>query len=984
MVKAPDYCFRIGGTRKFFLETKKPSVNIKADTHPAYQLRRYAWSAKLPLSILTDFEEFAVYDCRARPVQSDKASKSRIMYLKFDEYIDRWDEIAAIFAREAILKGSFDKFADSAKGKRGTAEVDDEFLKEIESWREILAKNIALRNPRISSRELNFAVQRTIDRLVFLRICEDRGIEPYGRLQALGNGVRTYPRLCELFRMADDRYNSGLFHFKTEKGRADTPDELSLTLSVDDKVLKALLKRMYYPESPYEFSVLPADILGQVYERFLGKVIRLTAGHQAKIEEKPEVRKAGGVYYTPTYIVDYIVENTVGKLLAGSTPKKASKLRILDPACGSGSFLIGAYQHLLDWHRDWYVKDNPEKYARGKTPVLYQGRGEEWKLTTAERKRILINNIYGVDIDQQAVEVTKLSLLLKVLEGESEQTLSNQLMLFNERALPDLGGNIKCGNSLIGPDFYTTGQPTLFDMEETYRINAFDWEAEFPEILNRKDQSSLKLRPASAKGVKEEDKGGFDAVIGNPPYVRIQAMKEWAPTEVDFCRQRYRSASAGNYDIYTVFVEKGLALLNSVGCLGFILPSKFFNAKYGRPLRGIIAEGQHLAHVVHFGAQQVFPGVATYTCLMFLDKSGADECFFVKVNDLGAWRRDLMGIAEPEGPPDRIEMNEAAAVYRVRQIKTDSQTTSGKIPAKLIGDDEWNFAVGKNAKLLERIHREKTKLGDVADIFVGLQTSADKIFVVSDEDRIEQRLTRPLLLTGHLSAYAPPVASARIVFPYQILNNVAQLMPPDFMAQHCPEGWFYLNKHRNTLMNRENGKWRHDAWYAFGRSQNLTKMDAPKLIIQVTALKPTVMLDENGICMTGGGSGPFYGVRPKMEGMPLKYLLGMLNSKLFGMIIRAQSTDLRGGYIKFSKQYIETAPIAFSKNDPRNDRLVALVERMLELNKQLQAAKTAHDKTVLQRQIDATDAQIDRLVYELYDLTDEEINIVEDSGRRQA
>jgi hypothetical protein len=167
-----------------------------------------------------------------------------------------------------------------------------------------------LRNPQLSSRELNFAVQRTIDRLVFLRICEDRGIEPYGRLQALGNGVRTYPRLCELFRAADARYNSGLFHFKNEKGRSDTPDELSLTLDVDDKVLKPLLKRMYYPESPYEFSVLPADILGQVYERFLGKVIRLTAGHQAKIEEKPEVRKAGGVYYTPTYIVDYIVANT--------------------------------------------------------------------------------------------------------------------------------------------------------------------------------------------------------------------------------------------------------------------------------------------------------------------------------------------------------------------------------------------------------------------------------------------------------------------------------------------------------------------------------------------------------------------------------------------------------------------------------------------------------------------------------------------------
>ena len=218
-------------------------------------------------------------------------------------------------------------------------------------------------------------------------------------------------------------------------------------------MLKDILKRLYYPDSPYEFSVLPADILGQVYEQFLGKVIRLTAGHQAEVEDKPEVKKAGGVYYTPTYIVDYIVKNTVGKLLEGKTPKKAAELRILDPACGSGSFLIGAYQYLLDWHRDWYVEHGPEKHRK----ELYQGPGGDWRLTTAEKKRILLNNIYGVDIDSQAVETTKLSLLLKVLEGETSESLDAQLSFLHERALPDLAANIKCGNSLIGPDFYDDG-----------------------------------------------------------------------------------------------------------------------------------------------------------------------------------------------------------------------------------------------------------------------------------------------------------------------------------------------------------------------------------------------------------------------------------------------------------------------------------------------------------------------------------------------
>ena len=276
-------------------------------------------------------------------------------------------------------------------------------------------------------------------------------------------------------------------------------DTLTPTLTLDDKILKDIFKNLYYPDSPYEFSVLPADILGQVYEQFLGKVIRLTAGHQAKVEYKPEVRKAGGVYYTPTYIVDYIVRQTVGRWLEGKKPNPksgAGRLTILDPACGSGSFLLGAYQYLLDWHLTAYLENDPARWSRGKTPRIYQAPGGDWKLTIAERKRILLDHIFGVDIDSQAVEVTKLSLLLKVLEGENDQSVKGQLSL-NQRALPDLGPNIKCGNSLIGPDFYHGRQMGLLEDEETYRVNAFDWQAEFPEIMSA---------------------GGFDVVMGNPPY----------------------------------------------------------------------------------------------------------------------------------------------------------------------------------------------------------------------------------------------------------------------------------------------------------------------------------------------------------------------------------------------------------------------------------------------------------------------------------
>lgn len=341
--KAPDYCFTLAGRKIFFLEAKKASVNIAINKEPAFQLRRYAWSAKLPLSILTDFEEFAVYESKTRPKQSDNVGIGRKKLLNYKQYVKQWDYLYNTFSKEAVLKGSFDKYAENLKKEKGTAEVDNEFLSEIENWRELFARNIAIRNPELNVEELNYSVQQIIDRIIFLRMCEDRGIEKYGRLDSILDNDNIYQGFIKLCLDADAKYNSGLFHFKEEKGRPTEADNLTLDLKIDDKVLKTVIKNLYYPESPYEFSVLQPEILGNVYEQFLGKVIRLTPTHKAKVEEKPEVKKAGGVYYTPQYIVDYIVKNTVGELCKGKTPNKVSQLKILDPACGSGSFLLGAY-----------------------------------------------------------------------------------------------------------------------------------------------------------------------------------------------------------------------------------------------------------------------------------------------------------------------------------------------------------------------------------------------------------------------------------------------------------------------------------------------------------------------------------------------------------------------------------------------------------------------------------------------------------------
>jgi type I restriction-modification system DNA methylase subunit len=956
--KAPDYAFRIGGVRKFFVEAKRPGVDIKNDPEPAYQLRRYAWSAKLPLSILTDFEELAVYDCRIKPNQADKASVARVLYFTYTEYEARWDEIAAIFSREAILKGSFDKYVESTKKKRGTAEVDDAFLKEIENWRDLLARNIANRNRALSNREVNFAVQRTIDRIIFLRICEDRGIEDYGQLRALQNGSQVYLRLCQIFRRADERYNSGLFHFNQEKDRTDPPDDLTLNLTIDDKVLKEIFKGLYYPESPFEFSVLPADILGHIYEQFLGKVIRLTPGHRAKVEDKPEVKKAGGVYYTPTYIVDYIVKNTVGKLLERKTPRQVPKLRILDPACGSGSFLLGAYQYLLDWHQAWYANHDPEKHAKGRSPRLYriasplvgEGQGEgAWRLTTAEKKRILLNNIYGVDIDPQAVEVTKLSLLLKVLEGENAETLGKSLRLFHERALPDLGDNIKCGNSLIGPDFYEGKQLSLLDDEARYRINAFDWNAEFSEIMKT---------------------GGFDVVIGNPPYIRIQAMKEWAPIEVEFYKRRYAAASKGNYDIYVVFVERVLQLLNEHGRMGFIMPHKFFQAKYGQSLRELISSGNHLSEVVHFGDQQVFAGASTYTCLLFLNKTANKRFRYVKVHDLNAWR-------------------------------ANSEAIEGEIRADKVTEKEWNFVAGPGAELFERLGEMPVKLENIATrLAQGIRTSANEVYVldlVTDDGKLVQayskkldrivvleRESTALFLKGReIKPYQILPSGQIVIIPYRVRDGRTTLIPEKEFEQQFPNTHTYLQENKSYLEERERGRMKGPYWYGYVYPKNVEVMSSTKILVPDIANRASFALDEGGdYAFTSG-----YGItlRPDVQESP-KYVLALLNSLLLDFYLKRISTTMRGGFFRYFTQFIERLPICtIDFSDPtdktRYDRMVELVETMLKLHKNLQAAKTNHEKSLIQRQIDVTDKQIDQLVYELYDLTEEEIRIVEETTK---
>ncbi|QQR88196.1 MAG: N-6 DNA methylase [Flavobacteriales bacterium] len=632
-LKAPDYSFRLeGGKRLFFVEAKKPFVKVKSEIEPAYQVRRYAWSAKLPISILTDFEEFSVYDCTKRPHPEDKAAVARIKYITFEEYDTEFDFLWNTFSKEQVRKGSFDQFIKSDRGKRGTASVDAAFLESLDTWRTYLATSISLKNHDLDEESMNHVVQQTIDRIIFLRIAEDRGVEPYGELAAaIKEGGDLYQNLYQLFRRADIKYNSGLFDFKK--------DRTSANVVVDNKVVKTIVDELYYPKSPYEFSVLSVEILGSAYEQFLGKRIRIDNGHRARIEEKPEVRKAGGVYYTPQYIVDYIVSQTVGELVKGRTPKEVAELKVLDPACGSGSFLLGAYQFLLDWHKAWYREHAPLKGK--KRDELLRPDGE---LTSAVKKLILTRNIYGVDLDANAVEVTKLSLLLKCMEGETAASIQHSLDFAHERVLPTLDENILWGNSLVDTDYYDSE----LDFGGDKKIRPFNWQRNFPAVFKIRRPSVQQELLAQARRVKQETEeqraraeellrkqgsntaleppaeyrttqGGFDAVIGNPPYVLLQNLetKEF----FTYAANRYSTARY-KIDTYQLFVERAVNLLAPNGRLGFITPNTFLKNIYAEPMRRLLLDRTKLNQILLFN-YSVFAQASVDTCVFITTKASA-------------------------------------------------------------------------------------------------------------------------------------------------------------------------------------------------------------------------------------------------------------------------------------------------------------------------------------------------------------------------
>lgn len=937
VAKKPDYELRLARQRKLFLEAKKPSVRIDRDRAPAFQTRRYGYSASLPISIVTNFLQLAIYDCRPVPAETDEPHVARIALIGYEDFDSRFDEIWALLSREAVYSGAFDRQFAVDSTRRGAEQFDDYFLRQVRGWRERLASDIYANTPGLTAEELTYAVQLFLSRIVFLRICEDREIEKYETLRNL-DASTAFEGLMAILRRADEFYDSGLFELL---------DDERLGIRISDETLAAIIQELYYPHSPYTFAVVETEVLGEIYEQFLGEVITVEDG-QVHIVSKPEVRESGGVVPTPLFVADRIVERTLRPALSGKEPAALKRFTVADICCGSGIFLLSVYEYLLGHYLNWYVEDDPRKYAGRQ---IFETVSGQWRLTFEEKRRILLEHLRGVDIDENAVEVAQFSLLLKLIEDESEAALTEFVTTHRQPALPPLSDKIRCGNSLVSTGEW---QAVCGPMSAALRdkVNPLTWEDEFPE---------------------ETGSGGFNIIVGNPPYIRIQNMVAYSPEEVAYYQRNgspYTTARQDNFDKYALFIERSLSLVRPDGRIGLIVPHKFMSVQAGRALRGALTANKVLEQIVHFGVKQVFGrDTSNYTCILILNRPGAD----------------------------RVELEWASPLEEWRYGKEGQLT---RMAADELGADPWEFADEEVRVLFARIRDQfPVRLSEVAEIEVGLQTSADKVYIfreVASDDKtvtlrwndrdwqIERGILRPCLHDGQLDAYTHPTPNSWMIFPYELVVNSrgqtrAELIQPAAMAAYYPGCWAYLCARRSELQNRNivGGVAATRQWYQYGRSQSLTKFNRPKIILPVLSLEPRYAYDESNTLFTGGGNGPYYMVRARDDSdVSTHYLLAVLNHPLSEAFVRTSTSTFRGGYYSHGKQFIENLPVPVPGAAQRA-AVDAKVRTLIAAIHDLKAARTRREQTRKEREVHELRDEINNIVSTVFGLTAEDMTTID-------
>lgn len=927
--KNPDYTLRIQGTRKLFVEAKKVSIDLDKSNKSAFQTRRYGWNANLGISILTNFETLAVYDCRHKPNAEDAVSAARYQTFHFTHFLERFDELYQLLSFQSVASGYIDEYF--AVTHKDTTAFDDYFLKQIENWRLTLASDVIANNDGFNNEDINFLIQRLLNRIVFLRICEDREIEKFETLK----NIKSYNELKQLFIYSDKKYNSGLFDF--------IEDNFSLNINLKSEILIDIFNELYYPQSPYDFSVVDPTILSQIYERYLGSKIAIVNDRQISIVEEPEVAASSGVVPTPKLIVQNIVKETLAPLFEGKNLEQMQQLKLADICCGSGTFLISIYDFIFE-------KYTLEFVAAGITDseIINQVFDGSYQLTLKAKHQILTSNIFGVDINPYAVEVSKFSLLLKLLEGEKSGSIENYLAKHKQKVLPSLDDNIKCGNSLVD-DSYFKFQPEAIDNDELlFKLKPFNWIKEFNFL---------------------EAQNGFDAILGNPPYVRIQNIIKFSAEEIKFFQSDvsgYTVAEAETFDKYYLFIQRAINLLNENGVLGYIVPHKFFIVKGGKALRAFITSHSSIFKIIHFGVAQVFPNRSTYTAILILDKRKREQISFKRIRRIAS------------------ELTAGSITY-------DSYNSAAYT------EQPWLFVSKSSQVVFDKAKNANAiPLRSIAEIAVGLQTSADKIYIFKPEEetettyrfryknatyQVEKAICKPCLYDLSFGLFDTVKPNAQMIFPYIIQADKAEVFSEEYFQENFPMTWAYLNNFKDELSKRSINGSKEPKWYQFGRSQSLTRFhDNKKLIWSVLSTKSGYVFDENNLQFTGGGNGPYYSLFTSSE-YSLYYILGILSHPIFEALVKSGASEFRGSYYSHGKQFIENLPI--KKIDFTNAEETKFHNEIVKTVKSLIATKATYNgiyitakKKVMQNKMDLLFNTLVEQVNSLYGITNDELNTV--------
>ena len=903
--KKPDYAFRIAGETKFFVEAKKPSVNILNSSGPAFQARRYGWSANHRIVVLSNFEDTSIYDCSYKPTKEQAPSFARIAHYHYSELVDSFDRLSALLSKVSVLNGVLDTInANEAAEKEP---FDDCFLEQIRNWRYEIAKDVVEHYDRVSDDDLNRFTQNLIDRIIFLRVCEDRSFEESN----LFLNITSFSELKRLFSAADEKYDSGLFDYLSDA-----------EWKVSDDVLSSIFEELYYPNSSYQFNVVQPHVIGQIYEQFLGESLTVENGW-ILFGGNEELADADGVVPTPKEITDIIVKET----LEG----RGVPCRVADICCGSGNFLLSAYEYLMARELERMISEQQHALIE---------RQSGYDLPFSKKREILTSCIFGVDINPLAVEVAKLNLQLRLLEGCSSAELDAYVATTRNKILPDLSSNIKCGNSIVGADYFNYDPTVANDIHKLRAIRPFDWHTEFS--------------PSS-----------FDAIVGNPPYVRVQNMKKHRSFEYDYVKSEHcnlQTTKASLVDKYQIFIERALSLLNSEGTLGMIVPNKFLTIKTGTSLRKLLSKTYSVSKLIDFGANQVFRGRETYTCIF---------------------------VATPE----KLESFSRQEVLSLPDFIAEPSCSMRKYPASQLGADPWCFPPVAISDKVKAIEDKCTPLSDLAQVFVGLQTSNDSIYIFEpkgedegcyifdspsgEEAKVEKRLCRSCLLDVVFEPYAQPKPNKMLIFPYEDEDGKVSLIPLSQLKVDAPHAYGYFKSMEAPLRKRSMKPAPTDeTWHKFGRSQSLNRFSGePHIVWTVMTLGPKYEIDYSGkVMFTGGGNGPYYGlsVRPGTE-ESIEYILAVLCYWLTESLVKSRTSVFGGSYYSHGKQFIEVLPVrridfANPSETAKHAEITNKVKQITELIATRDACAVSDDKTLYERSIRMTKSAITRIMDDLYDI----------------